>query len=52
MAMGTKYGLDVYQNYVGSLRNTGFGGNIILVVSPDISNSSESYLLAQNVTKT
>jgi len=50
MAMGTKYNLDVYQNYVGSLRNTGFGGNIILVVSPDISNSSESYLLAQNVT--
>lgn len=50
MAMATGYSLNDYQKFVGSLRKTGFMGNIILVVSPKIKKKEESYLLEKNVT--
>mmetsp|Transcript_17118 Transcript_17118/g.35349 ORF Transcript_17118/g.35349 Transcript_17118/m.35349 type:complete len:354 (+) Transcript_17118:265-1326(+) len=49
MAMATGYGLLDYQRYVGSLRKTGFDGNIILAVAPTIDRESESYLASKNV---
>ena len=50
MAMATGYSLRNYQQFVGSLRKTGYMGNIFLVVSPDIDTKEESYLREQNVT--
>jgi len=47
MAMG--YGIETYQIFVGSLRRTGYTGNIILAVSSDIKANSEHYLKSQNV---
>jgi len=47
--MGTGYHLYDYQRYVGSLRKTGFEGNIILAVAPDIDAISEEYLRSKNV---
>ena len=49
MAMATGYGLGNYQVFVGSLRKTGYEGNIILVVAPDIGKEEESYLRKKNV---
>lgn len=49
MAMATGYDLLDYQRFVGSLRKTGFMGNIILVVSPKIEEPEETYLLEKNV---
>jgi hypothetical protein len=49
MAMATGYGLDDYQRFVGSLRNTGYKGYIILAVSPDVPSHIENYLLSQSV---
>lgn len=49
MAMATGYHLEDYQRFVGSLRITGFLGNIILVVAPDIGQEEESYLNEKNV---
>ena len=49
MAMATGYDLIDYQRFVGSLRKTGFLGNIILVVSPKIESTEENYLLEKNV---
>ena len=49
MAMATGYHLIDYQRYVGSLRKTGYEGNIILVVAPDIDKLSESYLKSKGV---
>jgi hypothetical protein len=49
MAMATGYKLIDYQHYVGSLRKTGYEGNIILVVAPDIDKESESYLKMKGV---
>jgi hypothetical protein len=34
MGMASGYTLEVYQRFVGSLRHSGFTGNIILGVSP------------------
>lgn len=49
MGMATGYNLETYQRFVGSLRKTGYEGNIILVVSPDIGNESSDYLNSKNV---
>lgn len=49
MAMATGYKLSDYQRFVGSLRKTGYMGNIILVVSPTIETSTENYLAQNNV---
>jgi len=49
MAMATGYNLVDYQRYVGSLRKTGYQGNIILVVAPDIDKKSETYLESKGV---
>lgn len=50
MAYATGYDLDVYQRYVGSLRNSGFKGKIILAVSNEMKDGVEEYLSSQNVT--
>lgn len=50
MGMATGYDVGVYKRFVGSLRKTGFEGNIILVVKPTIDKTSEDYLQAKNVT--
>mmetsp|Transcript_8929 Transcript_8929/g.12706 ORF Transcript_8929/g.12706 Transcript_8929/m.12706 type:complete len:466 (+) Transcript_8929:133-1530(+) len=50
MAMATGYSVSDYRRYVGSLRKTGYEGNIILVVAPDIGRSEEEYLTRMNVT--
>ena len=49
MAMATGYSLLDYQHFVGSLRKTGFKGNIILAVAPILEKDIELYLLSKNV---
>ena len=49
MAMATGYSLLDYQHFVGSLRKTGFKGNIILAVAPNLPEAEEAYLLSKNV---
>mmetsp|Transcript_35002 Transcript_35002/g.64811 ORF Transcript_35002/g.64811 Transcript_35002/m.64811 type:complete len:335 (+) Transcript_35002:167-1171(+) len=54
MGMASGYGLNVYQQFVGSLRATGYSGHIILGVSTNIINENNNdvsrYLKSQNVT--
>lgn len=50
MGMATGYGLDVYQRFVGSLRKSGFKGNIILGVAPDVSPRVLAYFKYRGVT--
>jgi hypothetical protein len=50
MAMATGYNLRDNQQFVGSLRKSGFTGHIMLLVSPDIDESVEKYLVEQKVT--
>ena len=50
MAMATGYNIRDYKRFVGSLRKTGFEGNIILVVAPDIKPREEEYLRSKKVT--
>ena len=50
MGFATGYELNIYKRFVGSLRNTGFKGNIILAVAPNLNPAIERYLLEQNVT--
>lgn len=50
MGMATGYDLSVYKSFVGSLRRTGYKGNIILVVSPTPDPGVEEYLTSQGVT--
>lgn len=50
MGMATGYNVGAYQRFVGSLRRTGYQGNIILVISPDPQPGVEDYLRSQNVT--
>lgn len=50
MGFATGYDLHVYKRFVGSLRKTGFAGNIILAVSPTIDAEVETYLLEKHVT--
>jgi len=49
MAMATGYNVIDYMRFVGSLRKSGFMGNIILVVSAKIEEKEENYLLEKNV---
>eukprot|EP00980_Cylindrotheca_fusiformis_P008441 scaffold1784_cov116-Cylindrotheca_fusiformis.AAC.21 len=49
MGMATGYDLKVYKQFVGSLRNTGYKGNIILVVSPQPEEGVEEYLTSRGV---
>lgn len=50
MAYATGYHLEVYQRYVGSLRNSGFKGKIILAVSDEMKDGVEDYLMEKSVT--
>ena len=50
LAMGTGYPLVTYQKFVGSLRKTGYVGNIIIVVAPSIDDEAAQYLASQQVT--
>jgi hypothetical protein len=50
MGMATGYTLSTYQSFVGSLRKSGFKGNIILVIAQDPNPGVESYLKSRGVT--
>jgi len=50
VGMGFNLPKIVYQRFVGSLRNSGFVGNIIIGVGPRISKEAVDYLKSQNVT--
>jgi len=50
MGMATNYGVRAYKSFVGSLRRSGFQGNIILAISPDPKPGVVEYLSSQNVT--
>lgn len=50
MGFATGYPIDVYKLFVGSLRKSGFQGNIILAVDPNVDETIEQYLVQQNVT--
>jgi len=50
MGMATNYGVREYKRFVGSLRNTGFQGHVILAISPQPLPGVEDYLNSQNVT--
>lgn len=50
MAMASGYELNTYKRFVGSLRKTGFEGNIILGVKEPLEKEIKQYFLEQNVT--
>ena len=50
IGLAAGYGLGVYKSFVGSLRSTGYDGNIILGIAPNPSSDVVSYLEKQNVT--
>eukprot|EP00977_Amphora_coffeiformis_P004531 scaffold978_cov164-Amphora_coffeaeformis.AAC.2 len=50
MGMATGYGLGIYQRFVGSLRKSGFKGNIILGVAPDVPQYVLDYFEKRGVT--
>lgn len=50
MGMATGYGTGVFKSFVGSLRRSGFKGNIILGVSPNMNEESKAFLTSRNVT--
>ncbi|GKY97194.1 hypothetical protein MPSEU_000677800 [Mayamaea pseudoterrestris] len=50
MGMATGYDLRIYQQFVGTLRKTGYKGHIILGVSPDVSPEILAYFEYRNVT--
>lgn len=49
IGMATNYKLRTFKCFVGSLRNSGYKGHIILGVSPQISPEVEQYLSSRNV---
>ena len=49
MAMASGYPLKVYRRFVGSLRKSGFEGNIILAIHSQPQQGVEEYLTKQNV---
>jgi hypothetical protein len=49
MGMATGYPLKVYKQFVGSLRKSGFKGNIILIIAGLPSKGVEEYLTSRNV---
>lgn len=50
IAMAQGYDLDTHRRFVGSLRKSGFTGNVLLAVEPIMKSGVEEYLLKQNVT--
>jgi hypothetical protein len=50
MGMATNYHVGEFRNFVGSLRKSGFLGNIILAISPDPKPGVVEYLTRNNVT--
>jgi len=50
MAMAQGYTLEVHKKFVGSLRKSGFEGNIMLATEPELMDGVEEYLLEQKVT--
>lgn len=50
MGMATNYGVGTYKRFVGSLRRSGYQGNIILIISLNPEPGVEEYLSSQNVT--
>ena len=50
IGMGTNYPLEVHQRFVGSLRMSGYKGNILLLVESTISPEIKEYFEARNVT--
>ena len=49
MGMATNYGTPAFKRFVGSLRNTGYKGHIILAVSPHPEPGVEDYLNSKHV---
>ena len=49
MGFATGYDIQDYKRFVGSLRNTGYKGNILLAVAPDINEESMAYLSSRRV---
>ena len=49
MGMASGYDLNVFEQFVGSLRATGYPGHIILGISPDAPKDVLDYLTAQQV---
>lgn len=50
MGMATGYDIEVYEQFVGTLRKTGYKGRIILGVSPDVPPEVLKYFRYRNVT--
>ena len=50
MGMATGYPLNVYERFVGTLRKSGFSGNIILGVDEEIDQKTINYFQRQRVT--
>lgn len=50
MGMASGYSIEVFKQFVGSLRATGYFGHIILGISPDASKQVRDYLSSQQVT--
>lgn len=50
MGFATGYDIGVYKLFVGSLKKSGFQGNIILAVDSTMKPTVENYLLGNNVT--
>ena len=49
MGFAIGYDISVYHRFVGSLRRSGFQGQIILAVSPDLDKEIRDYLVSRNV---
>lgn len=49
MGYATGYPIVTYKKFVGSLRNSGFKGNIILALAPDVEDKIVEYLTSRNV---
>jgi len=50
ISSATGYGIDVYHRFVGSLRKSGYKGNILLAVEADIDPEIKRYFRYRNVT--
>lgn len=50
IGMGTGYPLETHQRFVGSLRKSGFKGNILLLVESNVSTEITRYFRYRNVT--
>lgn len=50
IGMATNYDLVTHQRFIGSLRKSGYSGNILLLVESSISSEIQQYFKARNVT--